>query len=122
LILPIPHNPFVLHSALDNHRRSPFKNGFLTVSYQKRGDSHGRFGSKHDSTFISGTGPAHDKDRSDGTAQLTQVGSMTFPKDYITEEEIEEADLYFEDRLAELAENDILSGAEEGFMTGYLQA
>ena len=44
------------------------------------------------------------------------------PKDYITEEEIEEADVYFQDRLADLSDDDVLSGAEEGFMTGYLQA
>ena len=116
----IPHNLFVLHLPLDNDRRSPFKKGFLIECYQKRGDSNGRFGSKHDSTVISGTGPAHDQDSS-GTAQSQAVGRMK-PKDYITEEEIEEADVYFQDRLADLSDDDVLSGAEEGFMTGYLQA
>ena len=45
-------------------------------------------------------------------------------KDFITEDEIENdrVDLYFEDRLADLNDDDTLSGAEEGFMQGYLSA
>ncbi|MBI4144896.1 hypothetical protein HY493_01670 [Candidatus Woesearchaeota archaeon] len=43
-------------------------------------------------------------------------------KDFITEDELETADVYFEDRLADLSEDDELSGAEEGFMQGYLSA
>lgn len=45
-------------------------------------------------------------------------------KDYFTEEELEQddADLYFDNALSKLTDDDVLSGAEEGFMTGYLQA
>ncbi len=44
-------------------------------------------------------------------------------KDYYTEDEWEEADIYFESKLAQLSDDeDLLSGAEEGFMTGYLAA
>ncbi len=43
-------------------------------------------------------------------------------KDYFTEEELDEADVYFENQLSTLAEDDILSGEEEGFMMGYLAA
>ena len=44
-------------------------------------------------------------------------------KDYV-EEEIEETkiDLYSEENLSELTEEDVLSGSEEGFMQGYLTA
>jgi len=46
-------------------------------------------------------------------------------KDCLTEEEIEEtrtADLYFEEALSELADDDVISGGEEGFILGYLTA
>lgn len=32
------------------------------------------------------------------------------------------ADLYFEESLADLADDDVISGSEEGFMLGYLAA
>ncbi|HSU72659.1 MAG TPA: hypothetical protein VLJ21_02325 [Candidatus Binatia bacterium] len=43
-------------------------------------------------------------------------------KDFVTEEEIEGADLYFETSLADLADDDVISSGEEGFMLGYLTA
>jgi len=45
-------------------------------------------------------------------------------KDYLTEEEIEETriDLYSEEKLTELTEDDSISGFEEAFMQGYLTA
>ena len=48
---------------------------------------------------------------------------MNNKKDYFTEEEIEEsADLYFEEALCDLTDDDVISGSEEGFMQGYLSA
>jgi hypothetical protein len=47
-------------------------------------------------------------------------------KDYVTEEEIDgdtrAADLYFEESLSDLADDDVISSAEEGFMLGYMTA
>ena len=37
-------------------------------------------------------------------------------------EDAEDADVYFEHALEELSNDDVISGCEEGFMRGYLEA
>lgn len=46
------------------------------------------------------------------------------PKDWVTEDELEQedADVYFDNALGRLTDDDVLTVEEEGFMQGYLSA